>query len=254
MRILPTLGKIAFTLFAIALVVGVIAAFGTRLGVWDYHIGLFGIYPWSVYATVGAVAAGLTWATFALATRDGTGARYGATALAGGILLLAPPLYYLIVAPTLPPIHDISSDIVHPPQFVKLLSLREGAENPETYDGPQIVDFAGKRRTVSALQRRYYGDIHSIGVLVAPKRLFWRALRAANGMGWHIVDFNPDEGRIEATDTSFFFGFTDDIVIRIKPSGEGGRLDIRSKSREGTTDVGENAARIRSYVKLLANS
>ena len=64
----------------------------------------------------------------------------------------------------------------------------------------------------------------------------------------------PDEGRIEATDTSFFFGFVSDIVIRVKPSGMGARLDIRSKSRVGDADGGSNAAEIRGYVKKLASS
>ncbi len=75
-------------------------------------------------------------------------------------------------------------------------------------------------------------------------------------MGWNIVAAEPasDGGRIEATDTTLFFGFTDDIVIRVKPSGMGARLDIRSKSRVGISDLGTNAARIRAFVKKLANT
>ena len=65
---------------------------------------------------------------------------------------------------------------------------------------------------------------------------------------------HPDAGRIEATDTTFFFGFTDDIVIRVKPAGMGARLDIRSKSRVGQNDIGRNAARIHAYVKRLLSS
>ncbi len=73
-------------------------------------------------------------------------------------------------------------------------------------------------------------------------------------MGWSIVAVVPDEGRIEATDTSFFFGFTDDIVIRVKPSGMGARIDIRSKSRQRENDAGANAERIRAYIKRLADT
>jgi uncharacterized protein (DUF1499 family) len=71
-------------------------------------------------------------------------------------------------------------------------------------------------------------------------------------MGWHLVGFDPEAGTIECTDTSFWFGFTDDIVIRVVKSGEGARLDIRSKSRLAGPDMGVNAYRIRSYVKELA--
>ena len=90
--------------------------------------------------------------------------------------------------------------------------------------------------------------------LVSPEALFRRAGRAAYGMGWNIVAVAPDEGRIEATDTSLFFGFTDDIVIRVKPSGMGARLDIRSEARAGEKDWGRNADRIRAYMKRLARS
>jgi hypothetical protein len=73
-------------------------------------------------------------------------------------------------------------------------------------------------------------------------------------MGWRIVSVVPDSGRIEATDSDFWFGFTDDIVIRVKPAGMGARLDVRSKSRSRLNDRGENAERIRDFAKLLASS
>src|SRR5208337_2745087 len=103
-------------------------------------------------------------------------------------------------------------------------------------------------------QKKYYADIRSIGRLgISPERLFKQALAAATGMGWRIVAVAPDEGRIEATYTSFFFGFVSDIVIRVKPSGLGARVDIRAKSRVGQADGGANAALIRAYVKKLTN-
>jgi uncharacterized protein (DUF1499 family) len=82
--------------------------------------------------------------------------------------------------------------------------------------------------------------------------LYWRAFFAVKKMGWHLVAFDPAEGRIECTDTSFWFGFTDDIVIRVMKSGEGARLDIRSKSRLAGPDMGVNAFRIRDFVHTLA--
>ncbi len=253
MRYIPLLGKAGFALFALALGLGLVAAFGTRFGLWNYHVGLFGIYPWSVYAAIAGAVLGLAWAVGALIAKSGAGARYGAVALAGSLVLIGPPVYYMLVAPTLPPIHDVTTDIEYPPRFEAVLPLRGSAENSARYEGTRRVFFKKRWHTVSWLQRRYYGDIHPIGVLVPPAKLFWRAFDTAKAMGWTIVAFDARRGRIEATDTSFFFGFTDDIVIRVQPSGEGARLDIRSASRDGTTDVGENAARIRSFVKKLAS-
>jgi uncharacterized protein (DUF1499 family) len=70
-------------------------------------------------------------------------------------------------------------------------------------------------------------------------------------MGWKIVDMNKDAGRIEATDTTFWFGFRDDIVIRIEKNDSGSRLDIRSVSRVGISDIGTNAKRIRRFLKKM---
>jgi uncharacterized protein (DUF1499 family) len=70
-------------------------------------------------------------------------------------------------------------------------------------------------------------------------------------MGWAIAAQVPDEGRIEATATTFWFGFKDDVVIRLRPEAGGTRVDVRSESRVGGSDVGANAARIRAYSRKL---
>jgi uncharacterized protein (DUF1499 family) len=77
------------------------------------------------------------------------------------------------------------------------------------------------------------------------------ALQAARDMGWEIVDADPVEGRIEATDRTLWFGFADDVVIRLATTDSGTRLDVRSKSRIGGSDVGANARRIRRYLARL---
>ncbi len=69
--------------------------------------------------------------------------------------------------------------------------------------------------------------------------------------GWTIVASDPATGRIEASQTSRWFGFTDDIVIRVAAHGTGSRIDMRSLSRQGRSDFGVNAARIRAYMRAL---
>ncbi len=255
MRVLPLMARLSFAGFAIALAIGLVAGFGTRLHFWSYKFGLVQLFPWCLYIGIAAFLIGFVWVISALIANQGTGARYGLIGLIGSAAVLSLPLYDIYVAKTSPPIHDISTDIEHPPQFQALLALRKGAENGPDYDGPKLVTMPdGTKHTTSWLQRKYYGDIHTIAILTPPERLFKRALEAAKDMGWNIVAVAPDEGRIEATDTSLFFGFTDDIVIRVRPSGMGAKLDIRSKSRVGVSDVGKNAARIREFVKALAST
>ena len=70
-------------------------------------------------------------------------------------------------------------------------------------------------------------------------------------MGWELVDEEAAAGRIEATATTFWFGFEDDVVVRIRPADGGSRVDVRSVSRVGRGDVGANARRIRAYVQHL---
>jgi uncharacterized protein (DUF1499 family) len=77
---------------------------------------------------------------------------------------------------------------------------------------------------------------------------FQRGLRAARNTGWDIVESQPDQGRIEATDTTLWFGFKDNIVVRVTPLDSASRIDVRSVSRVGKSDVGTNAARIRNYI------
>ena len=66
-------------------------------------------------------------------------------------------------------------------------------------------------------------------------------------MGLEIVAVNPDEGRVEATATTFWFGFKDDVIVRVLAEGEGSRIDLRSMSRVGRSDIGANAARILAF-------
>jgi uncharacterized protein (DUF1499 family) len=69
--------------------------------------------------------------------------------------------------------------------------------------------------------------------------------------GWTIVASDAETRRIEATQQSRWFRFTDDIVIRVAGDVTGSRIDMRSASRQGRSDFGVNAARIRAYMGAL---
>jgi hypothetical protein len=254
MRFLIVVSRLSVAALISAVAIGLLASFGTRFGLWNWHYGLLKLFPWCLYIGCLALAFALVWALTAFFSNDGTGARFGAIGLIGSLMLVSPLAYDKAYDWQDPPIHDISTDTEHAPQFVALLADRAGAENGPGYDGPKKVYFEGAWQTVSSLQHQYYGYLRPFAVIRPPERLFRQAVSAAYAMGWRIVSVVPDAGRIEATDTSFFFGFTDDIVIRVKPAGMGARLDIRSKSRELLNDRGENAHRIRAFAKLLASS
>ena len=142
---------------------------------------------------------------------------------------------------SVPYIHDITTDTAHPPKFVAVLPLRAGAENPAEYGGPELAQ----------QQKEGYPDLKPALVSDLPAAAFPRALQAAKDMGWTIVASDPQSLRIEATDTTLWFGFKDDVVVRLTPSPTGSRIDVRSVSRVGKSDVGTNARRIDAYLARL---
>ena len=75
-----------------------------------------------------------------------------------------------------------------------------------------------------------------------------RAAALAAAQGWEVVDVNPEQGTVEATATTFWFGFKDDVVVRVRPEGSGSKVDVRSISRVGLSDLGANAARIEAFL------
>lgn len=137
------------------------------------------------------------------------------------------------------PIHDVSTDRADPPQFVAVLPLRAAAKaaNSTEYD-----------TKTAELQKETYPDIGPLHLDVVPAQAYERSLAAARNAGWEIVASDPAQGRIEATATTFWFGFKDDVVVRITADGSGSRIDVRSLSRIGHSDVGANAHRVRDYL------
>jgi uncharacterized protein (DUF1499 family) len=162
-------------------------------------------------------------------------------ALALGALVTGYVLLQIKQVRSLPMIHDITTDTVRPAQFVALASARRAAPNGIGYGGERIAQ----------QQKAAYPDIAPFESGQAPHALFDQALAAARAAGWTIAAAERDEGRIEATASTRIFGFKDDIVLRISPSGSGSVLDMRSMSRVGISDVGANARRIRTFFATL---
>jgi uncharacterized protein (DUF1499 family) len=220
----------------------VIAGFGTRLGLWRFPTGFTLLRYGGVLALAAAL---LALAALVLAWRD---RRFGGMFLAlvalgiGGVTV-ALPVSWWIKAKRLPPIHDITTDTKQPPQFVALLPLRPAASNTAEYGGPEVA----------RQQQEAYPDIKSLLLQLPADQVFARSAAIARELGWRIVAEEPREGRLEATTTSFWFGFTDDIVVRITPAGYRCLVDIRSVSRVGRSDVGANAARIREFLGRLGS-
>ena len=241
--------------FVTGLGVALAATLGTRLGFWDYALGVKILVPGAALGGLGFVC-GAAWLAHALWANESQGWRIGAVGLIGSALLAGIPLDALWRAASLPPIHDISTDIGQAPGFETLLAWRKSAPNPASYDGPLFVRYGGERMTTALAQKYAYPDIKPLELLAGDtpqkefvRKLFWRSLNAVNALGWRVASFDLKSGRIEATDTSLWYGIVSDIAIRVRPAGAiGARIDIRAKSRIGTADMGRNADLVRDFL------
>ena len=232
--------RIPLCIALIALAALALSGIGVRLGWWSVRAG-FHVLEWSAYGGLAAAACALVMLIFPTL-------RTGAVALLAlsmgiGLLTGYVPWQHRQQARALPKIHDISTDLINPPLFVKILPLRASAPNPAAYGGLEVA----------AAQKTGYPDIGPRDLALAPTAAFANSLTAAKSMGWELVDADAGKGIIEATATTLWFGFKDDVVIRITPIATGSRVDMRSVSRVGKSDVGANAARIREFFAKLAD-
>ncbi len=232
------LSRLVLLAAVIALLMLLVAGPGTRLEFWDFRFG-FTLMRWALYVGVGAAGLGLILLLIPR-TRSGNVLPLVA-AMVIGLGTATVPWLLVQQAQSVPRIHDITTDTHNPPEFIAVAPLRADAPNPIEYEGEEIA----------RQQREAYPDIVPMETDVYPAIVFDRALETAQTLGWEIVAADSDNGRIEATDTTFWFGFKDDVVIRIQGSNGGSRVDVRSKSRVGLSDVGANAARIRRFMDAL---
>jgi len=224
------LRPLASVLALVALLTLALSGPGVRFGLWSYGTGIT-VFRYTAYL---AVAAALV-AAIALAiprVRAG-GVLLPMVALLVSLAVLYVPLQFLQRARAVPPINDITTDTENPPRYMT---------GERTYPGGEFA----------RQQRAAYPDLAPVLLAVAPREAFARALAAAEAMGWEVVGRDAAAGTLEAVDTTKWFGFKDDVAIRVTPTPEGGsRIDIRSKSRVGRSDLGTNAQRIRAYAERL---
>jgi uncharacterized protein (DUF1499 family) len=234
---LSLLALIGFLLAVAALVAAALSGFGSQWGWWHFRTG-FRILRWAAYAGIAGAVISLLGAIHAWPTLGRRGLTLALIGLAAGVVTVAIPWYWQRTARSVPPIHDITTDTQNPPQFSAVLPLRADAPNPPEYEGGEVA----------AQQREAYPDVQPLRLAVAPETAYARALNAARSLRWEIVAADAETGIIEATVRTFWFGFADDVVIRVTEAGEGARIDVRSKSRVGRGDVGANARRIRRFL------
>jgi uncharacterized protein (DUF1499 family) len=218
---------------------------GWRLGWWSYRIAFTTLMPYAFYCGVAAMAVSV----LALVVAFGRLARSGIVVAAlglviGGIAAYFPWHVYQMRGVS-PPMHDITTDFADPPSFEFAAAMRAAEQgSPAAYPGAETA----------AMQHKYYPGLAPVVLDMPPGEAFDRVMAVVRARRWTIVKSDPEVGIIDAYDRSFWFGFTDDIAIRVTPTEKGSRVDIRSGARQGRGDFGVNAARVSGFLAALSGS
>ena len=139
-----------------------------------------------------------------------------------------------------PAIHDVTTDTQEPPEFSFLVDVR-GQDSNDLSINPDVI----------RAQRKAYPQIQPLTSELSVEQALSQALSTCQEMGWQIQKVDRKTGHIEASATTRWFAFVDDIVIRIRPTPEGSVIDLRSVSRVGEGDLGANARRIETFINTF---
>ncbi len=231
--------RIAFAVSLLALLLLLAGGPGYRFGLWDLGFGLLGILRYALY--LGAAGAVLAVIGLLVPKIRQQGVGLLIVALVLGVAVALVPVGVRQTASSKPFIHDITTDLDDPPEFVAIAPLRADAPNPAAYGGDEVAE----------QQRQGYPDLGPARYDTSMAEVFNAALETVDSMGWERVAAERGAGRIEATDTTFWYGFEDDVVVRIQRDSGRTRVDVRSKSRVGGSDLGKNAQRIEAFLAEL---
>lgn len=222
----------------LAVLIATLAVLGHRLSIIDFQPALLGLAGSTIIGLL-AIVAGLIGTFKAIKAKEPkvVSTMAGSTL---GFLVVTPIFLTALTGVGAPRIHDITTDLEQPPEFVAIAALRTPAHNSLDRLKPE---------NLADLQEKGYPGLGPVWISRPFNQVFEQAVALVKKRGWEVAAVA--EGRIEATDTTRIMGFKDDIVIRVQATGSRTRVDIRSASRVGESDLGVNAARIRHFLDDL---
>jgi uncharacterized protein DUF1499 len=231
-----------------AVAAALVAAVGSAMEMWSFRAGLSALRYLFFAAAAGAVL-GLVGLIMA---------RRRAKLMLANLLALVVALGFVLylgnlvrIAKSVPAIHDVTTNLDDVPQFTRLPVRADNLESIPDEGRPELKAMAPEARW-KAVHRAHYGDLRTVRLATPPQEMVRRVAALVRDRGWNTALVDDREGSVEATDTSTFFRFKDDVVVRVRPAPGGGSLvDMRSISRVGVSDVGVNAKRVRSFLADL---
>ena len=259
--------SLALTVSLLVPVWFIVAALGVKFGLWPWRLGLgVLIVQWGPRVMIAAAVIAVVALIAVLIRRPRRGWQAALIALLIPIVGFAYMGWVRSQSVDIPPIHDIATDIVDPPvPSARLLALRTADEaNPvvditapltahPAYQGPRFARFGDQ--SLGQVGHDAYPAVRTLETAVPPAAAFVAAREALRSMGWTVISEDEASGVIEATAETFWFGFKDDVIIRVSATadGTGSRIDVRSISRVGLSDLGANAKRIEAWLARVSD-
>ena len=217
-----------------------LGALGARLEVWNHVLGfaLFQLSGLLGLIGVGCGIAGIVVARRRSRSGDLWGVAAGMAASFAVVVFLG---MHLLSALSAPPIYQVSTNPEDPPEFIDIVALRGESANSLELDAA----------TIGPIQQESYPWVEPLLVRATPAEAFADVLGVLESMGLEVVATHPELGLIEAVDTTFWFGFKDDVAVRVRKYPQGSVVDVRSASRVGISDVGAHAKRVKEILRRL---
>jgi uncharacterized protein (DUF1499 family) len=223
----------------LSLVAGLMALLGVAGAFFGLLTPLVGFQLFAAGALLGGLLSVVVSLIAVFLTRAGgdpAGRTKALVGLAIGLGLMIVVLVPAVPSLDAPQINDITTDLDNPPEFTS---------------STVVPDYVGRNMNYpdefKSVVRESYPDVTPLQVSSSRDETFARAIAIAEEMGWEIVARSESRAAFDAQDVSSIFHFIDDIVVRVTATRSGARIDMRSKSRDGKSDLGANAARIHAY-------
>ena len=224
-----------------AIVLLPVGALGSRAGLWGHEVGLVLLVLGSLLALIGFVG-GIPGAVVARRRALSGDFRGTVSGMALHLAVIVIMGVQLLKALSTPLIHHVSTNTEDPPEFIEVVALRGENANTLAFDAEKTAP----------LQDEFYPWIEPLLLRATPDEAFDEALYVLMDMGLEVVATHPGQGLIEAVDTTYWFGFKDDVAVRVRAYPGGSVVDARSVSRVGLGDMGTNAERVGEIFRRLS--
>ena len=236
--------KLMMVLSIVIMVMAVFSGFGVRMDWWGYFFGFQLLKASLISAIVCAIISLLLILVGLLKRIPIVGKAILAAFLS--ISIAAIPFFYILEFRKIPTFGEAATDFDKLPEFEVLANAR----NAEAEDPPLF-----SHGEAEAAQKKYFPDLGPITIDRSPAKAKEQVIEVLREMKFSLAAASGDERRVEATQTSFWFGFKDDVVVIITGlPGGGSRVDVRSASRVGKFDGGANAKRVAAILAAVQNA